>query len=512
MASHSYELARRHAGALLLGAAATRITWEFDDLTTADGHQLRASFFASVRAIDDPTEKKMLEEVLLGSRNSVSAAQVMAHFQPSLRAAAQKATKDLPADRVLADAGRGALCELLKKAAGDLAFGCGLELLPPIRIELDSPTLTQQQIVSMQRTLAEQESAGRVEHFQKAVDLLKQFETQRGGASSSAVTRAIESLGPADRGAMLKTLLLAGSARSASTAVWVVAATTLIRIDLTGDVTPTAAHLPDSLGPTRSLQAVTLEGQPYWAIGARDGVLIAPISCPADAVAYRDGVIETTQGFSRVIVRNGQIIACHSEAGLVSWTIGSPDRPAAFHRPSELGGSPRHLTTFDGSHTLFAVGPQLMTLADDESILRVGGPCGNEIVGIVPDGHRSIIAYDDGTLRALERATRSLIKLEHRGQRIAAITALPWLGGRRLLLAGDDGAIDCVGIDDDLVSQYLSHHRGVRRLVASASHVAALSGDRSRVIVWTSWEGKSPAKEVSLARITPHRIADLELT
>ncbi len=512
MASHSYELARRHAGALTLGTAATRITWYFDDLTTADGHQLRASFVASVRAIDDPTEKKMLEEVLLGDRNAVSAAQVMAHFHPTLRAAAQKATRDQPADRVLADAGRGALCELLRKTSGDLAFGCGLEILPPIRIELDSPTLTKQQIVSMQRTLAEQESAGRVEHFQKAVDLLKQFESQRGGASSAAVTHAIESLGPADRGAMLKTLLLAGSARSASTAVWAVAATTLIRIDLTGDVPPSVTNLPTSLGPVRSLQAVTIDGQPHWAIGARDGVLVAPLDRPADATAYRDGGIETSQGFSRVMIGNGRILACHSEAGLVSWTIGAPDRPAAVHRPAELGGSPRHLTPLESTHTLFAVGPQLMTLAEDESIRHIGGPGGSDVAGIVADGQRSIIAYDDGTLRALERATQSLVKLEHRGQRIAAIAALPWLGGRRLLLAGDDGAIDCVGIDDDLISQYTSAHRGVRRLVASASHVAAISGDRSRVIVWTSWEGKSPAKEISLARITPHRIADLELT
>jgi len=233
MSSHSYELARRHAGALTLGAAATRITWEFDDLTTADGHQLRAIFYATVRAVDDPTEKKMLEEVLMADRDAVSAAQVMAHFAPTLRSVAHQATRDQAADRVLADAGRGRLCDSMRKSASDIAFACGLEILPPVRLELDSPTLTQQQIVSMQRTLAEQESAGRVEHFQKAVDLLKQFESQRGGASTAAVARAIDSLGPADRGAMLKTLLLAGSARSASTALWAVAGTTLIRIDLT---------------------------------------------------------------------------------------------------------------------------------------------------------------------------------------------------------------------------------------------------------------------------------------
>jgi len=487
------------------------VTWEFDDLTTADGHQLRATFHASVRALDDPTELKMLEEVLLNGRPFVTAAQVMSHFSPSLRSVAQQTVKDLPANRCMAEPGRSTLCEALKKSAVDLAFGCGLEVLAPIRLEVDSPTLTQQQLQAMHRTLAEQDAAGRVEHFQKAVDLLNQFESQRSSTAAVAVTKAIESLNPADRGSMLKTLLLAGSAKSGSAALWAVAGTSLVRVDLASDALPVATALPSSLGPLRSVQIATIDGERYWAVGARDGVFLSPFDRPADAVVYRDGGVESAQGFSRVVVRNGAIIGCHSDAGLVSWTLGSPDRPAAVHRPSELGGSPRNLLPLDGSHLLFSVGGQLMSIADDGALQKLAAAGTSGVAAIIPDWHRFFVAYEDGTLRALEKATRSLITLEHRGQRISSAAGLPWLGGRRLLLAGDDGAIDCVGIEDDMLTQYASQHRGVRRIVASTSHVAALSADRMRVVIWNSWEGKTPAREISLARVTPHRIADLLL-
>ena len=509
MSSPSYEIARKHSGSLVLVSTPVRIKWELTDLSTSDPHLLRVTLHAAIRALNDPIERKMLEEVFLSERSAVTVSQVNAHFLSPLHEVAERAVKAKSAEHWLADAGRSELCELLKKTASDIGFACGLELVPPVRLEVDSPTLTQHQLQVMHRTLAEQQAVGRVEHFQKAVDLLQKLESQRGTVATTGVTMAIDALNPADRGAMLKTLLLAGSTKSASTALWAVAGTTLINASLDSGV-PTAYELPATLGPTRSLQAATIDDRLHWLIGARDGVIVAPVDDLRAATCYRDGGTETQQGFSRVLARNGVLIACHSDAGIVLWDLGQPERPAKAWRPADLSGCPRHLHPLGATSYLFALGGQLAVLTGDGAVQRMATNSSN-IVSIIPAEHRFIIAYEDGTLRAFERATRSLITLEHRGQRISTAAGLPWLGGQRLLLAGDDGTVDCVGIEDDLLSQYASPHRGVRRVVASTSHVAALSGDRTRVILWNSWDGKTPAREISLARVTSHRAADLWL-
>ena len=90
-----------------------------------------------------------------------------------------------------------------------------------------------------------------------------------------------------------------------------------------------------------------------------------------------------------------------------------------------------------------------------------------------------------------------------------AAAALPWLGELRLLLAGDDGPVQCIGFDDQLVTQYATVHRGLRLLAGSAGVVAAVSPDRQRLILWNSWEGRRPAAEVAVAAVAKHRIADV---
>ncbi len=511
MSSNPYEIARKQAGGLTIAVAPARVSWEVPNLATADGHFLRANFHASLRALDALTERKMLAEVFLTDRAALSVQTAADHYRRPLHDAAARAVREKPVDHWLADDGRAALCELLRKTAGDVSFTCGLEVLGPIRLELESPTLAQQQLQAMQRTLAEQQAAGRIEHFQRATDLLRKFESARGD-SATVVAQSIESLNPADRGAMLKTLLLAGSSKAVSNVLWAVAGTSLIRIDLAGNAAPTAIELPNTLGPFRSVQSVAIDNRQQLVIGARDGVLTIADPGRPEAVCYRDSGVESTQGFSRVIVRPSQLVACHGEAGIVTWNLGQPDRPEKLARPAALGGSPRNLQPLGSKAVLFSIGPQLVSMTDDGSIQRLGPAGPGNVIAIVPDEHRFYIVYDEGTISALERVTKTLITLEHRGRRVSTAAGLPWLGGLRLLLAGDDGAIDCIGPDDDLLSQYVSPHRGARQIIASTSHVAALSADRSRVILWNSWEGKSPVREISVARLTPHRVADLLLS
>ena len=75
----------------------------------------------------------------------------------------------------------------------------------------------------------------------------------------------------------------------------------------------------------------------------------------------------------------------------------------------------------------------------------------------------------------------------------------------------DDGAIECIGVDDQLVTQYVMTIAAAM-LAASADVVAAVSADRQRIIFWHAWDGREPFEEIHVTSQTRHRIADIDFT
>src|SRR4051812_38489143 len=100
------ELARRggEGSGLQLREEPLRLRWEFEDLASADGHELRLGFGCSVRALSAPTEVRMLREVLMEGRQRLTDRDVAEHFQPALRSAAARVIESTPGAELLADA------------------------------------------------------------------------------------------------------------------------------------------------------------------------------------------------------------------------------------------------------------------------------------------------------------------------------------------------------------------------------------------------------------------------
>src|SRR3989442_7467717 len=92
--------------------------------------------------------------------------------------------------------GQTEIVDSLRNAGTKVAFSCGLELLPPFDLDVQSPSLERQRIESMQRTLAEQRTTGQLEHFQRATELLKQFESIRQAAPQLSPGEVLRQLGP----------------------------------------------------------------------------------------------------------------------------------------------------------------------------------------------------------------------------------------------------------------------------------------------------------------------------
>ena len=70
-------------------AGAQRLRWELSELTTCDGHTARGAFMATVRALPEENELRMLEEALLGTKSAVTSGDVIDYFATAILAAAR---------------------------------------------------------------------------------------------------------------------------------------------------------------------------------------------------------------------------------------------------------------------------------------------------------------------------------------------------------------------------------------------------------------------------------------
>lgn len=528
------ELARRENGRIEVRPGPVRLRWNLDDLVTADGHKLHCAFTCSATALADATERRMLEEVFLGRGQAVTAEAVVAHFAPALRAAAGKvAGKHTAAEWVEGDL-KQPMIDALREAARSVAFSAGLEILAPFDVAFESPSFHSQKVEEMERTLAERRVAGQVEHFERASRLLKEFKQLREAAPELSPADVLKQISPADQGQMLQTLLLAAGKEQARANLWAVAGNALVKID--ARVAPVATQmlpLPETLGPLRSVQPARVDGKEVLLIGARSGVMTFDPET-RQTQAYHDRSIDSQLGFSKALTWDGKIWACHGDAGVVAWTPGQFDSPSLTVRPTQLRGSEvppplptmpsptgsnsistrtggiRNLTVLDDTRLILSVGPAVTVIDGTGTCSIVPMPGNADILALFVEGSRAAVVQEDGTINLLDRAMLTPVAQQRRSGRLCAACLLPWLGANRLLLASDAGPIYCVGLDDEVVTTYLSNHRGLRVLTAAADLVAAVSSDRQRIVLWNSWEGKQPLAELSIAGLARHRVGDIE--
>lgn len=544
------ELARLQGSELELRNTPLRVNWELSDLSASDGHSLTVAFTCSVRPLGDPIERRMLQEVLLQGRRSVGANEVISHFAPALRAAATKIAPQHGAQQWLEeDSSRTTMLDALRSAANATAFACGLEILAPYQIEIQSRTFENERLRLRQQASVERETANRLEHLHRTADLLKEFQALRQAAPEVSPGRLLHNVGPSDRGAMLEASILASADTEQAQQIWSVAGPYLVQVEVrqSGDsrvsAQPKLIALPPTVGPLRSVSRASIDGKTVLLIGAQSGVMLVNPESPSDATIFADRPMESPHGFNRVVfsTHHRRIYATHASAGIVCWDLDSPAAPLFARRTAEIaapaptaapvvstyasyGGSyasigglgrsgapsgPRNIHPLD-SRLILTIGASLYVL-EDEAIQMLPIETGSEILALLPADRQLLAVCEDGTILALDGQSLGLIHRDRRAGRLRAASILPWFNNSRLLLVADDGPITCIGMDDSLVTQFASSYRGLRGVRASAALVVAVSPDRQRLILWNSWDASHPAGEVFLTSLARHRIADVEV-
>jgi hypothetical protein len=206
-------------------------------------------------------------------------------------------------------------------------------------------------------------------------------------------------------------------------------------------------------------------------------------------------------GFTAVTTIGNQLWACHREGGVVGWQSGRTNEPQMILSPAQLGGEPKNLIAAG----VFSVGARLLRLSDLHPLFESNSP----IVGVMAIDGQIIIACENGTITQLDAITFEKTGELQASGKLSGAALLPWLSSARLLLNRADGPIECIGLEDQLVTQFTAGHPGMRAVTACGGKLAAMSSDRQRVLLWNAWDGRRTAAEIYLTGLTHHRIADI---
>lgn len=503
------ELARRNGNRIEVRPAGLRVRWELSDLRTSDGHTASSSFACVICPLDDPNELKMLEEALLSSRSVLTVADVATFFSSALLDAARKYSRTLAAEALVADGGRQGLLDALMNAAKAVAFGCGVEPLAPAQLDLDCASLQREQIEILEHQTAQRRSAEQMDHLRRSAELFGQFQTIRAAAPELSPGQVLSQIGLADQAEVLRSLLLASAPKSVRQRLWAVAGPYLIRIEGDDSVKAELIPVPTSLGPLRSVRP---DGSGGLLMGCRSGVMRINPDTPNSAVQYQDPEVNSQLGFNAAVMTDDTIWAVHGEAGLVGWKLDQPQKPRQTIRATSVsfaGFAPRNLHVLSSDSLILSSARQLVRFPIDDAPKPIDEAEAAEIISIIVQPRRILIFHDDGLLVTRTRDDLKVIIRQRRSGRVSAAAALPWLGDVRLLLADEDGPIQCIGPDDELITQYTSSYRGLRMLAGSAASIAAATADRQRLILWHCWDGRKPCADLHLYGLAKHRIADL---
>jgi hypothetical protein len=503
------EFARRSESGIQIRPGAVRLRWDLTDLATADGHLARGSFAGSARALPEANQLKMLDEVFLGSNSVVAMADVVAYFAEAILSAARKHARGVDSQTLLADEGKQMLATVLMAAADSVAFGCGIEMLQPVQVELDCPTLQRRQFEEMDRQAAQRRAADQVDQLRRSAELFKQFEAVRAAAPELSPGQVLNRIGTTDQADVFRAMVLASAQKSARSRLWAVAGSSLIRID--GEESPRIelVGVPANLGPLRSVRG---DGAGGLMLGCQAGVMRVDIESPNEAVEYRDPEVSSRLGFNAAVMLGDRIWAAHGEAGLICWMLDQPEKPIVSLRPrtSKIPGfAPRNLFRLDSDRVILSSGGQLAIGTKDGGINPIGQPTGADIVGIHVQPRRILTVQGDGQICSWSGEDFKLDCRQRRSGRIAAAAILPWMGDVRLLLATEEGPIVCVGPDDELLTQFTSAYPGLRIAAAAADAIAAVTADRQRLILWHPWDGRRPFSDLFVYGLARHRVADI---
>lgn len=496
-------LAERIGEQLVIHPEARAVRWDLSDLVARDGHLLRIVFGARVRALGEPTERRMLTEAFLShSTTAVTVEHVRRQFEESIRAAARRLAAEEAAEALLAASRQPVIESALVKAAQAVAFASGIEIVPPYETSISSPTLAHQRLAELQRTQAE-----------------ARLQRRREVEAALAIGAPLEPLSPEAFVEHMAAAMDLAAAKAPRATLAAVSGQHLALLPLDNGVAAQLRLIPldGDLGPLRSVRCIESE---RLLIGAQRGVILLDLAADAP-VHLRDPDLASELGFNDAVLWRGQIWATHGDGGLVAWDPQQPAEPARIWRTDALrrqlhapDATPRHLLPVDDQRLAFAMGPTLCTIDADGNLLAratAGAAIVCLSIHLTADGPRVLVIRADGggELRSPHLLDAAEPWPPIAPAPVAASSAC--LNHSLAWCATDEGLLTARALHGGAlrtIRQFTSTLRAPRRLAATPRYLAALAPDRQRIVLWQT-PTSDPHLTLHLTPHTRHRIADI---
>lgn len=480
-------LARRVGGAIELRARPMALAIALDPpMAARDGATVNGTVTLEVSPGPSPADRQLIADELLPDRPFVTHGALVARFGPAVREAAGRVIGALDAPAVVAPTGCDAIADATRRAADRIAFSLGLIIAGAVRVELRCPALEQAK-----------RHARRLAEIDRAAEIAARFASLRQANPDVSPASLLERLHPGERDAIAAGVL---AADVAAATVWVVAGSTLLWAVIPTDGPPaTGMRLAlDQFGPLRCIRRIGAAGGARLAIGARGGVMLLDPDDPGQMQAFASASL-SQRGFNAVGIDGARLLATHGEIGLVAWSLqeGIELRRWTVDSAVDVVASPAGVIVATRRALLHPRGDALHELAT----------CDADVIALAGDGAATHALLADGQVLSVSPSAPT-----RRTARRAEVTAAAgWDSpiGYRIVRATGAAGVEAFGLDDSIVTHFLSPHAGLRMVAAGDGLVAGVSADRQRLIVWRASEPRQPAGEINITAVTGHRVAGI---
>lgn len=362
---------------VLVRNRAISVPVELGDAPSADHHGVHAEVELLVRCPPREDELAALHRTLLGEAELTLeglAAHVHAAGAP---AALQAFIREQSAQDLVHNDQRNALLDSLSRGLAAFLFASGLVLERLGRVEFRSASLArdEQHRRATERRADELAAKARLEEAALAAtrrrldalgDVLTKLQAAATGHTDLQWRTLLPALSPSERGRLLESLWRLTPDRTVAVALVVVAGRQCLWLDPTEpDQIVRRVDLPEDLGGLRSVTFDRVAGA--LLVGAATGVWCLD---PADGRVVSKHAVPIKQpprtGFNAAIIRDGRLLATHSELGAWLWDFEEPSERLGPNLPPSQGGGgggssspplpPR--TTGGGSGPTLGVGSQ----------------------------------------------------------------------------------------------------------------------------------------------------------
>lgn len=334
---------------VLVRNRAITVPIELDDVPSADNHAVHAEIELLVRCPPREDELAALCRALL-TESELTLTGLAAHVHAAgAPAALQAFIREQPAPSLIHDDQLDALLDSLSRALAPFLFASGLVLDRLGRVAFRSASLAREEEHrrSTARRADELAAKARLEEAALAAtrrrldalgDVLAKLQAAATGHADLQWRTLLPALSPSERGRLLENLWRLTPDRTVAVALVVVVGRQCLWLDPTEpEQIVRRVDLPEDLGGLRS---VTFDrATNALLVGAATGVWRLD---PAGGHVMSKYAVPTTQpprtGFNAAVIRDGCLLATHSELGAWLWDAEEPsERQPANPPPSQRG-------------------------------------------------------------------------------------------------------------------------------------------------------------------------------